>query len=58
MMKRLQISFQAEPTVFADGLDLVYEKDRSKNILISFYGEVQTLRMPSYVSLHKNIYNG
>ena len=44
MVKRLRISFQGEPTVSADGLDLVCE---SKNFLISLYDEAQTLRTPS-----------
>lgn len=40
MMKRLRILLQGEPTAFADGLDLVCEQERSKNILISFYSKV------------------
>lgn len=47
MVKRLRISFQGEPTVSADGLDLVCEREESKNFLISLYDEAQTLRTPS-----------
>lgn len=45
-MKRFRVSFQGEPTVSADGLDFVCEREESKNILISLHDEVHILRTP------------
>lgn len=54
-MERLRTSFQGGPAVLADGLDLVGEKEESKNILIPFYDKVQTPRTPFYIIFYRNI---